>query len=40
MVLIVMIFGMIFEKKIGVSLVVIGCIGVFVLVVSGVFMEK
>ncbi len=31
---------MIFEKKIGVSLAVTGCIGALVLVVSGVLTEK
>ncbi|EDH9620555.1 SLC13/DASS family transporter [Salmonella enterica subsp. enterica serovar Austin] len=39
-VLIATILGMIFEKKIGVSLAVIGCIGALVLVVSGVLTEK
>ncbi|EIO6303334.1 SLC13/DASS family transporter [Salmonella enterica] len=39
-VLIATILGMIFEKKIGVSLAVTGCIGALVLVVSGVLTEK
>ncbi|EBZ2913412.1 SLC13/DASS family transporter [Salmonella enterica subsp. enterica serovar Mesbit] len=39
-VLVVTILGMIFEKKIGISLAVIGCIGALVLVVSGVLTEK
>ncbi|EBK2975076.1 SLC13/DASS family transporter [Salmonella enterica] len=39
-VLIATILGMIFEKTIGVSLAVIGCIGALVLVVSGVLTEK
>ncbi|HGK6320017.1 TPA: SLC13 family permease [Salmonella enterica subsp. enterica serovar Enteritidis] len=39
-VLVATILGMIFEKKIGVSLAVIGCIGALVLVVSGVLTEK
>ncbi|TGE30200.1 cation transporter, partial [Salmonella enterica subsp. enterica serovar Poona] len=39
-VLIASILGMIFEKKIGVSLAVTGCIGALVLVVSGVLTEK
>ncbi|RIP86847.1 SLC13/DASS family transporter [Salmonella enterica subsp. enterica serovar Newport str. CFSAN000832] len=38
--LIATILGMIFEKKIGVSLAVTGCIGALVLVVSGVLTEK
>ncbi|HGB1609710.1 TPA: SLC13 family permease [Salmonella enterica subsp. enterica serovar Enteritidis] len=39
-VLIATILGMIFEKKIGVSLAVTGCIGALVLVVTGVLTEK
>ncbi len=39
-VLIATILGMIFEKKIGVSPAVTGCIGALVLVVSGVLTEK
>ncbi|EFB6991133.1 SLC13/DASS family transporter [Salmonella enterica] len=39
-VLIVTILGMIFEKQIGISLAVTGCIGALVLVVTGVLSEK
>ncbi|PQK53789.1 cation transporter, partial [Escherichia coli] len=39
-VLIATILGMIFEKQIGISLAVIGCVGALVLVVTGVLNEK
>ncbi|QHM73642.1 SLC13 family permease [Mixta intestinalis] len=39
-ILIVTILGMIFEKQIGISLAIIGCIGALVLVISGVLSEK